>query len=136
MEPAFGMVDTQFTVDLHPSALRDVSTYINQILHAQVLTYSKEYSGVVMAYQDARILNSAAPVHNFFPYIHVKVSAKLLILQLFERQTMGMLFLFFASLDVLFKSCTRAEFPCMTASSHELGSNPNLLTVNAFHSYE
>lgn len=89
MEPDFGVVDTEFSVDLHPSGLRDVSRSIKQLLHAQVLTYSKDYSGVVMGYRDARVLSSTAPVHAFFPYMHIKVSAKLLILQLSENQTVG-----------------------------------------------
>lgn len=89
MEPAFGLVSTEFSVDLHPSGLRDVSRSIKQIMLAQVLSYSKEYSGVVMGYRDARILSSTAPVHTFFPYSHVKVAAKLLILKLSENQIIG-----------------------------------------------
>ena len=89
MEPAFGVVNTEFFVDLHPSGLRDVAKSIKQLLHAQVLTYSKEYSGVVMGYRDARILSRAARVHTFFPFCHIKVSVQLLILQLSENQAIG-----------------------------------------------
>jgi hypothetical protein len=93
MEPAFGLVDTEFSVDLHPSGLRDVSGSIKRLLNAQVLTYNKEYSAVVLGCRDARIISRTAPVHTFFPYINVKVAAKLLILQLTENQILGELFM-------------------------------------------
>lgn len=88
-EPSFTTVDTEFSVDLHPSALRNVSTSVKQVLQELVLTYRPEYSGVVMGYQNVRIMSSAAPVHTFFPYTHVKVSAKLLILDMRKNQIMG-----------------------------------------------
>ena len=83
------MCNTQLSIDLHPSKLRDVLGSVRDQLNGLLLKYRADLSGVVLTYRDERILNETALVHGFFPYFHIDVSAKLQILKLHVGQSLG-----------------------------------------------
>jgi DNA-directed RNA polymerase I subunit RPA43 len=92
MDSSFTEVDTTFSIDLHPSKLRDVNVSVQEELERLLLTYREELHGVVLSYRDERILHSTALVHTFFPYFHVEVAAKLHLFKLQEGQHLGKYF--------------------------------------------
>ena len=89
MDPCFREVNSQVSIDLHPSKLRDVAGSVRDQLCALLLTFREELCGVVLAFSGARIETRSPLVHAFFPYFHVDVSAKLQVLRLEPAQRMG-----------------------------------------------
>ncbi|KAK9816408.1 hypothetical protein WJX74_010482 [Apatococcus lobatus] len=64
-----------FGVDLHPALCSEALTGVQEILNARLLRYSEDLSGVLLAYNNECILSMQAPVHVYFPYMHVDVAA-------------------------------------------------------------
>ncbi|KAK9868896.1 hypothetical protein WJX84_008253 [Apatococcus fuscideae] len=68
-----------FGVELHPSQCSEALTGVQEILNARLLRYSEDLSGVLLAYNNERILSMQAPVHIYFPYMHVDVAADIVV---------------------------------------------------------
>jgi hypothetical protein len=82
MDDCFEEVQTSLELDLHPSKLRDVAASVHEQLDDMLLMYRPGMGGVLLSYRDATILSKSAPVHTFFPYVHVKATAVLQLLKL------------------------------------------------------
>eukprot|EP00798_Chlamydomonas_sp_ICE-L_P013621 gene13621-19499_t len=75
------LVKTQadIQVELHPSKLGNVADGVKEFLYSQLLRYTEDYSGVPLSFSNIKILRRKAPVHSYFPLVHLNVKAESLI---------------------------------------------------------
>jgi DNA-directed RNA polymerase subunit E'/Rpb7 len=70
-------IRARLEVDLPPASTRDIQQGVRDYLASLLLRYSRQFQGVVLAYEDERILSSVAPVGTYFTYVHVALEARL-----------------------------------------------------------
>jgi hypothetical protein len=104
MDANFEEVQTQVSIDLHPSKLRCVVDSVTEQLDSLLLTFQEELCGVVLAYRDEQIQTKSPLVHSFFPYFHIDAVATLQILRLQPGQHLCAI----PTLDALFSVPRRA----------------------------
>lgn len=72
-------ITANFDIDLHPSKTEDVLDGIREQLNAGLLRFNEDLEGVVLSYSKERIVSKQAVIRPYFPYLHVKVCADVVL---------------------------------------------------------
>jgi len=69
----------RLSINLPPAASEDVLAGVRQQLNSYLLRYSYDFRGVVISYEDERVMTKQARVLSYFPYFQVSVSVTLAV---------------------------------------------------------
>ena len=67
------------TLAVHPSFLGNVKKGVTETLNGMLMVYFEEVGGVIMAFNEARVLNRLAEVMPYLPFFKVNVEVKAMV---------------------------------------------------------